>query len=63
MKMLETSDFKTVALFSHAGWQRTFLNLVVGVNLPRENVQCKNCTVAIFEYENDTWSLHSWINV
>ena len=63
MQKLEKSEFETVAIFSHAGWLRTFLNLVIGVNLPRDSVRCKNCTVGIFEYEKGQWSLHSWINV
>jgi broad specificity phosphatase PhoE len=63
MKKLEDSSDKTVGVFCHAGWQRTFLDLVIGVNLPRKSVQCNNCTVGIFEYENGQWSLHSWINV
>ena len=63
MKKLEESDLRTVAIFSHAGWLRTFLDLVVGVNLPRNSVRCKNCTVGVFEYENGQWQLHSWINV
>ena len=63
MKMLEGSGEETVGIFCHAGWQRTFLDLVIGMSLPRKNVQCNNCTVAIFEYENGTWSLHSWMNI
>ena len=63
MKKLEASDLGNVAVFAHAGWQRTFLDLVIGINLPREKVMCKNCTVGIFEYENGQWRLHSWINL
>ena len=63
MKKLEECDFENVAIFSHAGWLRRFLDLVIGVSLPRESVRCKNCTVGVFEYENGIWRLHSWINV
>lgn len=63
MKKLEECDFENVAIFSHAGWLRSFLDLVIGVSLPRESVRCKNCTVGVFEYENGIWRLHSWINV
>ncbi len=59
---LETLDCDNVAVFSHAGWLRTMLDSVVGVRLPRKNVCCNNCTVAIFEY-TDQWKLHSWINL
>lgn len=62
-KELEASDCETVALFSHAGWLRGMLNTVVGAYLPREHVLCDNCTIAIFEYTNGIWKLHSWINL
>ncbi len=63
MRELEDMNCENVAIFSHGGWLRTFLDLVVGTRLPRKNVCCKNCTVAIFEYSKATWSLHSWINL
>ena len=33
------------------------------VELTRKNICCNNCTVAIFDYSNSVWKLHSWINV
>ena len=63
IKELEGQDCETVALFSHAGWLRGMLNTVVGVHLPREHVRCDNCTVAVFEYLNGIWRLHSWLNL
>ena len=62
-KELETKDFKNVAIFSHAGWLRGFLDEVVGVTLPRKNIVCANCAIGIFEFEKDVWKLHSWINI
>ena len=62
MKKLETEEHQTVALFAHAGWLRKALDFAVGIKLPRENVCCNNCTVAVFEYEDAVWRLHSWIN-
>lgn len=53
----------TVALFSHAGFLRGMLDLVLGLRLPRERVRCRNCTVAVFEYTDGNWSLHSWVNL
>lgn len=61
--MLESSEYSTVAVFSHAGWLRGMLDTVVGAYLPRKSVCCNNCTVAIFEYTDGIWRLHSWINV
>ena len=63
MAMLESAGFNDVAVFSHAGFLRKFLDEVVGTYIPRQSVCCNNCTVAIFECENHKWKLHSWINV
>ena len=53
----------TVALFSHAGFLRGMLDIVLGTRLPTTHIRCKNCTVAIFEHTNKIWCLHSWINL
>jgi probable phosphoglycerate mutase len=63
MKSLEELDCQNVALFCHAGWLRNALDFVVGTRLPRKNVSCNNCAVAVFEYDGSTWKLHSWINL
>ena len=63
MKALEAKEHQTVALFAHGGWLRTALSFVVGVELPGKSICCNNCTVAVFEYEDAAWRLHSWINL
>lgn len=63
MKILEECDGENIAVFSHAGWLRAFLNAVTGTVIPRNNLLCDNCTVGIFEYKEGTWMLHSWINL
>ena len=61
---LEKLDYENVAVFSHAGWLKAMLDTVVGAKLPRKNIICDNCTVAIYEYDNTNgWRLHSWINI
>ena len=60
---LETSGFDRVAVFSHAGWLRGFLDVVVGDVLPRNKILCHNCTVGIFDFDGNLWRLHSWINL
>ena len=62
MKMLESLDCENVAAFAHAGVVRTVLDLVVGVRLPRDRINCSNCALAVFEYQNGKWMLHSWLN-
>ena len=63
MRELEALDCQNVAVFAHAGVMRTFLDTVLDVPMPRDRVCCRNCTVAIFEYEASVWKLHSWINL
>lgn len=63
MKELETLNCETIALFTHAGWMRGMLDAVIGIRIPGNHVQCSNCTIAVFEFENRMWQLHSWINL
>lgn len=60
---LETLDCENVAVFSHAGWLRAMLDMVVGIRLPRKNIVCGNCAVGVFEYDGSDWKLYSWINL
>ena len=62
MSSIEALDCDNVAVFAHAGCLKRILSEVVGTSLPGKNVLCANCTVAIFEYTNNIWRLHSWIN-
>ena len=63
MKMLESEPYENVAVFAHAGVLRNFLDIVLGVELPRKNIRCNNCAIAIFEYADSNWRLYSWINL
>jgi len=63
MKQLEASGQETVAVFCHGGWLRGMLDLVIGMDLPRNKICCNNCTVAVFEFTKGIWRLHSWINL
>ncbi len=62
MNTLPSLGGENVAVFAHAGCLRAMLDTAIGSHHLRKNVFCQNCTVAIFEYRNDTWCLHSWIN-
>jgi broad specificity phosphatase PhoE len=62
-KELEALSCERVAAFSHAGFLRGMLDSVLGVRHIRGTVQCKNCAIAVFEYSDGKWSLHSWINL
>ncbi len=62
-KELEKLDCQNVAVFSHAGLLRDFLDSVIDTRHPRNSICCNNCTVAIFEYADSHWRMHSWINL
>ena len=62
MKRLEGQSHENIAVFAHGGVLRKALDVVLEVEVPRKNMLCKNCAVAIFEYSNLKWNLHSWIN-
>ena len=51
-----------IAAFSHNGFIRSMLEAVLGVSIPRKNLACGNCAVAVFEYEGGAWRLHSLFN-
>ncbi len=51
-----------IAAFTHAGFLRTALDIAVGLDLPRKNILCKNCAIAVLENESGIWKLHSLIN-
>jgi broad specificity phosphatase PhoE len=63
ISLVEKENFENVVAFTHGGLIRNFLEMVMGVKLPRKNLCCKNCMVAVFEYSDLTWKLHSWINL
>lgn len=63
MKQLEGQCCENIAVFSHAGVLRKSLETVLGIDVPKKNMLCKNCAVAIFEYSDNAWMLHSWINL
>lgn len=63
MQTLQQQNTQTVALFAHAGFLRGMADTVLGLRLPHRNLRCNNCTIAIFDYTDGIWQLHSWINL
>lgn len=62
LSMLEQQNLQTVAAFAHAGCLRTIFDIVVGSAIPRSAMLCYNCCIAVLEYRDGKWALHSWIN-
>lgn len=60
---MEMLKLEAVAVFTHAGFMRGVVDTVLHTYLPRKHVRCSNCTIAILEYSNNNWALHSWINL
>ena len=63
MHNVEELGYENIATFSHAGWMRGMLDVIIGFQLPRKHIYCANCAIAIFEYTDNTWRLHSWMNL
>ena len=61
-EMLEGQNYDYVAVFSHAGFIKKYLDAVLGIDVSLKNILCRNCSLAIFEYSDKSWQLHSWIN-
>ena len=62
MKEIEQTNYENIAIFSHGGWIRKFLEFVVKVHVPAKHLCTNNCVISIFEYDG-IWKLHSWINM
>ena len=63
MKRIQQENCENIAVFSHGGVLRKFLEITMGMPLPRSAVICRNCAVAVFEVNNGLWMMHSWINL
>ncbi len=56
------SEHEYVAAFTHAGFLRNTLSLVLDAKTTHSNLECSNCAVAIIECIGGTWRLSCWIN-
>ena len=63
MKTLECKTCENIAVFSHWGVIKTYLEIVLGIEIPKNKICGNNCLIAVFEYLNSQWRLHSWINL
>jgi len=51
---------KRVAVFAHEGPIRAMLDLVTGQAQRKECFVCKNCSIAIFRFQDELWQLVKW---
>lgn len=62
INMTQTLECENIAAFAHGGVLRMALDVIVGIDLPSSKICCNNCAIAVFEYKDGNWRLHSWIN-
>lgn len=62
LEQLDGNCNETVAAFCHGGCLRTLLRIIMGQPMPQNKILCNNCAVAVFEFVDGSWMLHSWIN-
>ncbi len=62
LRKVEALPYENIAAFSHAGWLRGALKEVLGVEFSSRKIVCENCAVAVFEFSEGSWRLHSIIN-
>lgn len=61
MKIAEDSKCENIAVFTHNGFLRGIFKYVLG-DEAAANIKTPNCTIGVFEFENEKWMLDSWIN-
>ena len=57
LHMLEESDYEYVAAFSHFGFMKCMLRVVLGAAFDHRAVKAENCAVYVFEYADNRWSI------
>lgn len=57
LHILEESDFEYVAAFSHFGFMKCMLRVVLGTAFDHRVVKAENCAVYVFEYDGERWSV------
>ncbi len=53
---------ENIIAFTHAGVIRRIISKLIDVEFTAQRFICKNCAIAILEYAEGKWRLHSWIN-
>ena len=57
----EECGLETVAAFTHGGFINATLEALFGVNVVTSQMMiCENAMIAIFEFSDRCWRLHSW---
>ena len=62
LEMAKTLDCDTVAAFTHAGFLRNMISLILSAQVNPTNFVCSNCCIVILELRKDNWLLSGIIN-
>ena len=62
LEMAKTLDCENVAAFTHAGFLRNLLSLILSANVGTANFICANCCTVILELKNGNWMLRGIVN-
>ena len=62
LEMAKTLDCENVAAFTHAGFLRNMLSIVLSANISTMNFVCANCCMVILELRNGNWMLYGIVN-
>ena len=54
------SGYESVAAFCHGGFINTTVDVITGCRIDRSLLACDNCSVSVFEFKNNRWSLKLW---
>ena len=55
--ILENTDYEYVAAFSHFGFMKCMLRVILGTAYDHRAVIAENCAVYVFEYDGSRWSI------
>ena len=62
LEKAKTLDCDTVAAFTHAGFLRNMLSIILSANISKMNFVCSNCCIVILELRGENWMLSGIIN-
>ena len=62
LEMAKALDCDNIAAFTHAGFLRQLLSIILSANVSKMNFVCSNCCIVILELRNGNWMLSGIVN-
>ena len=60
LDVMEASEYENVAVFCHGGLINATLDVITDSLNDRNIFTCENCSISVFEFKNNRWSLKLW---